>query len=177
MLFSSYSLTFTFRFLSSHTQLRDFNSTSGVALEANFRAQLAEKVSIVFGKSKSKKGGYWEYRVSHENLSAYLGMYEQYLSLKEQESEWRQDHPRDVDSGFKKMMTVYEQMLDKTDFFFTIRTKLWLLSLCEDERKDMSQILEQLNNEAFWENLFNWRQMAKKVGEADLAISPKETRI
>lgn len=92
-------------------------------------------------------------------------MYESYLSYKEQEEEWRQDNPRDTDSGFKKMMAVYERMMDESDLFFTIKTKLWLLSLCEDERKDMNQILEQLNNERFWENLFNWRRMEKGLEE------------
>jgi hypothetical protein len=137
-------------------------------LEANFRAQLAEKVSIVFGRSKPpKKGGHWEYRLSHENLLAYSDMYEQYLSYKDQELEWRQDHPQDLDSGFKKMMDVLERMLDKSEYFFTLKTKLWLLSLCEDERKDMNQVLEQLNNEPFWNSLFNWRRMAKTAETTD----------
>jgi hypothetical protein len=135
------------------------------------RAQIAENLKIVF--RPSKKGGYWQYRLSHENLVAYTQGFEQYLQQKDHEREWRKDHPEDTDSGHKRMMDLWARDLDEVDYLFTLKTKLWLFSLIEDERRDMKPLLDQLNNDAFWKNLFNWRRM-EKVAEDSQSTPPHQ---
>ncbi len=128
-------------------------------MEANLKAQLAEKLTIVFGRSR--KGGYQAFRLSHDNIQAYTDIYRRYL-------DWRREHP---DNPYLELLT---DMLDTTDYFFTLKTKMWLLSLLLDDRKDMERILEQLNNESFWKNLFNWRRMAKGLEGTDSASIPNK---
>ena len=113
----------------------------------DIKAQLAENLKIVFGKSK--KGGYQDYRLTHENLTAYIDTYGMYHAS---------DSPE-----YKNYVA---KDLDESDYFFTLKTKLWLVSLCEDERKDVKPILDQLNNQVFWDNLFNWRRMEKLSSES-----------
>lgn len=67
--------------------------------------------------------------------------------------------------GSKRLMDLLANDLDETDYFFTLKTKLWLVSLLEDERRDMKPILDQLNNESFWNNLFNWRRLERLSGK------------
>ena len=138
----------------------------------DLKAQLAENLKIVFSKSK-KGGGYSEYRLTHGNVWAYNQIFEDYLSYKRQEANWRAEHPDDRDSGFKKMMDVLAESLDGADYFFTLKTKLWLVSLCENERKDVKPILDLLNNEPFWKNLFNWRRMEKLTETSPVEKSEK----
>lgn len=122
-------------------------------MEANVKAQLAEKMTIVFGRGK--RGGFDEFRLTHDNIKAYLWFYERYLL----ERKDNKDSP---------LLKTYGAIMDETDYLFTLKSKMWLLSLCNNERKDLDKILEQLDNEGFWKDLFNWRRMAKAVEDEEI---------
>ncbi len=114
------------------------------------RLSLVEKLSLIF--QRKWKGGFWQYRLSHENLVAYTVLYPRYLSAKQDNEDYWKNHPEK--KGKRNELTEWlVKTLDRFDYQFTVMTKMWLLSLCEDERKDIPEIHRLLADENIWRNL------------------------